>query len=69
MFNTLNSILGISKYNAIEIIDQFISKLNIELDFNNLGIDLSSERLAIISSINKERLRNNPCSIDLNYIL
>ena len=58
-----NKLLGIEE-DSISVIENFISDLNIELDFSKLNININKEMPRIKSEINLERLNNNPFEIN-----
>lgn len=62
VFNRLNDLLHI-KANPRTTIESFISALNIELDYNKLGIDIIKVLPNIKKQVNQERLKNNPFQI------
>lgn len=65
VFNNLKELLHIEE-NPKVIIEDFISELNIELDYNKLGIDIIKKLPIIKNQINQERLKNNPFPITEN---
>ena len=65
----LCQILEINKFNCEELLNKFFINLGINLNLVSLGIDLEKESELIKSSINEERLKNNPFNINLNTIL
>jgi len=67
IFLTLDYILGI-KDNSIHIIEDFIKKLNVEINFFKLGIDLKNELAKIKLMVNSERFNNNPFEISIDEI-
>jgi len=62
VFNDLKDLLHI-KENPQIVIEDFISALNIELDYTKLGIDIKKELPIIKKQVNQERLKNNPFQI------
>ncbi len=69
IFGKLCEIFQIDEINCEESLNQFFISLGINLDLNSLGIDLEKEKELIISSINQERLKNNPFKINLKTII
>lgn len=69
MFKTLNSVMGITSLNSVNLIDDFIKKLDIELNLKKLGIDIEKEKENILENVNEQRLKNNPFQIDLKKII
>ena len=65
----INDILGVDEKNVFNTLSSFIKSLDIEIDFSNLGINLYNESSSIISSVNKDRLKNNPVPIDLKKLI
>jgi len=65
VFNALSKLLQIDA-NPRFIIEQFISDLNIELDYSKLNIDINKELALIKREVNTERLNNNPFQIEEN---
>jgi alcohol dehydrogenase class IV len=45
-------------------IKEFIKKLNVEIEYYKLGIDINKEIERIIKEVNTERLSNNPVKIN-----
>ena len=65
IFKNLNAILGIDSKKPSTVINKFIKSLDVEIDFQKLGIDIKLETDKILESINIERLKNNPFELDL----
>jgi len=63
LFIDLNELIGI-KENPCKTIEQFISDLNIELDYIKLNINIDEELSIIAKEVNNERLNNNPFKIE-----
>jgi len=62
IFTDLDKLLGIEE-DSISVIENFISDLNIELDFSKLNINIKKELPNIKKEVNLERLNNNPFKI------
>lgn len=62
-FQELNKILKIEK-DPLSELENFISELNIELNFSKLNINIKEELPKIKTEVNIERLRNNPFKLD-----
>lgn len=69
IFDKLCQILEIDELNCEESLDKFFINLGINLNLASLGIDLEKEGELIKSSVNEERLKNNPFDINLKTIL
>ena len=69
LFSTLNSVMGISSISSVYLIDDFIKKLNIELDLKKIGIDIKNEKNNILDNVNEQRFKNNPFNINLYEII
>jgi alcohol dehydrogenase class IV len=67
IFVQLDKILEI-KNNPSYVIEKFIKKLNIEIDFLKLGIDLKNELEIIKLMVNFDRFENNPFQISIDDI-
>ena len=67
IFFILDEILEINN-NPISTIENFIKKLNIDIDFKNLGINIKKELNDIKLAVNSERFNNNPFDITTDEI-
>lgn len=65
VFNKLNKLLGIEE-NPRVVIEDFISDLNVELEYSKLKVSISKELPSLKKDINIERLSNNLFKIDDN---